>query len=294
MKRIAVVGSTNMDLVVESKKVPKKGETVLGENFFSGPGGKGSNQAVAAARLGGDVTFFGSLGKDYFGSELEKKLIEENVKPVIRYDETHNTGVALINVYEDDNSIIVVSGANNVYDAEYVMDLKKALQDFDVILFQLEINKELVFELIDYLARDNKKIILNPAPAVKLPKELIEKITYLTPNEHEAQIILDSDESIEELVALYPNKMLVTCGEEGVCYHSGQELKVIPPLKVAEVVDTTGAGDTFSGAFSYAISRGDKLENAIAFSNIAAGLSISKKGAQTGMPSLADVERAKS
>lgn len=290
MKKIAVVGSINMDLVVESDSLPKKGETILGNNFFSGPGGKGANQAVAAARLGGDVTFFGSLGKDYFGSELEKNLTDERVKPFIRYDENQSTGVALINVYDDDNSIIVVSGANNIYNQNYLDQLKSELIKFDIVLFQLEINDSLVFELIDHLSANDKIIILNPAPAKKIAPSIIDKITYLTPNEHECQIIFDSQESIETLVQRHPAKLIVTCGEKGVCYYDGQ-VQVVPSMDVANIVDTTGAGDTFSGAFAYGIGRGDTLIKAIQFANVAAGLSITKKGAQAGMPQLSEVEK---
>lgn len=290
MKKIAVVGSINMDLVVESDSLPKKGETILGNNFFSGPGGKGANQAVAAARLGGDVAFFGSLGKDYFGSELEKNLMDEQIKPYIRYDEKESTGVALINVYDDDNSIIVVSGANNIYNEHYLDQLKKQLIEFDIVLFQLEINDSLVFELIDYLSVHDKIIILNPAPAKRIAPSIIDKITYLTPNEHECQIIFDSQESIETLIQAHPNKLIVTCGEKGVCYYDGQ-VQVVPSMDVMKIVDTTGAGDTFSGAFAYGISKGYELVKAIQFANIAAGLSITKKGAQAGMPQLSDVEK---
>lgn len=293
MKRIAVVGSINMDLVVESTKLPLKGETILGDGFFSGPGGKGANQAVAAARLGGDVSFFGSLGNDYFGSELEKNLEKENIKPHIRYDDASNTGVALINVYDNDNSIIVVPGANNNNDPEYVLQLKEELKVFDIVLFQLEINEGLVFELINYLATLGKMIILNPAPASKISPDIIEKITYLTPNEHECQIIFDSQESVEVLVAKYPEKLIVTCGEEGVAYATDNQVIVVPSMEVTEVVDTTGAGDTFSGAFSYGMSVGKSIGEAISFANTAAGLSISKKGAQTGMPYLKEIESVK-
>lgn len=284
MKKIAVIGSMNMDLVVESSKLPKMGETILGNNFFSGPGGKGANQAVAIARLGGDVTFFGSVGNDYFGTELEKYLLEENVKSVIRKDEYQSTGVALINLVDNDNNITVVPGANNYYSEIYKNELLQELIEFDIVLFQLEINETLVFELIEELHNKDKTIVLNPAPAIKISEKFINKIDYLTPNEHECHIVFDSKEEIDSIVKRYPEKLIVTYGEKGAFYSTKNEIVHIESLSVKNVVDTTGAGDTFSGAFTYSLSLDLPLQEAVEFANVAAGLSITKKGAQGGMP----------
>ncbi len=289
MKKIAVVGSINMDLVVESSVIPKMGETIIGDNFFSGPGGKGANQAVAIARLGGDVTFFGSVGNDYFGKELEQYLAAENVKNVIRTDDNLSTGVALINLFENDNNIIVIPGSNGYYSLSYKDELLNKLREFDIVLFQLEISENLVFELIEELSKEEITIILNPAPAIKIPTEIIDKIDYLTPNEHECQIVFDSKENIEAIVSKYPEKLIVTYGEKGAFYSVDEKLLNIKSMKIDNVVDTTGAGDTFSGAFSFSLSVDMNLEKAIEFSNVAAGLSITKKGAQSGMPSYEEV-----
>lgn len=290
MKKIAVVGSINMDLVVETSKLPEKGETILGNDFFSGPGGKGANQAVAISRLGGDVTFFGCVGEDYFGTELEEYLSFENVESRIRKDPELSTGVAVVNLFESDNNIIVVSGANDYYSDTYFQNLVNELLNYDIILFQLEINEDLVFRLIKKLAIYDKKIILNPAPACKLEADLVEKITYLTPNEHECQIVFDSDAPIEEIVKQYPEKLIVTHGSKGVYYCTGEEVLKVPSIDVEDVIDTTGAGDTFSGAFAFAVSVRMTLEESINFANVAAGLSIRKKGAQAGMPVRSEVE----
>lgn len=289
MKKIAVIGSINMDLVVETDRLPKKGETILGNHFFSGPGGKGANQAVAISRLGGDVTFFGSIGKDYFGYELVSYLQKEKVKTVMRYDDTKSTGVALINLFDNDNNIIVVSGANDFYDRKYYTDLKKRLMEFDILLFQLEINHQLVFDLINYMSKFKKTIILNPAPAVKINKEILGKITYITPNEHECKVILGVNQSLEDVLLANQEKFIVTHGDQGVFFAKDDEIVNVPPIKVKNVIDTTGAGDTFSGSFAYAIAANMTVSEAVFFSNTAAGLSITKKGAQAGMPTFKQV-----
>lgn len=290
MKKIAVVGSINMDLVVETSKLPEKGETILGDNFFSGPGGKGANQAVAISRLGGDVTFFGCVGEDYFGTELEEYLMLENVESRIRKDPDLSTGVALVNLFENDNNIIVVSGANGYYSEDYFEKLVNELLNYDIILFQLEINEELVFRLIEKLAEYKKQIILNPAPACKIETSLVEKITYLTPNEHECQIVFDSKKPIEKIVKEYPEKLIVTHGDKGAFYSTEDKVINVSPINITNIIDTTGAGDTFSGAFAYSVSIGMPIKKSVEFANTAAGLSIRKKGAQAGMPTLKEVK----
>lgn len=284
MKKIAVVGSLNTDLVILSEKMPLKGETILGEKFFFNAGGKGANQAVAASRLGGNVTFFGCVGADHFGEELIANLEKENIIPNVEIVKD-NTGLALVNLYEGDNSIIVVPGANHFSSKGYIKRLKEELLAYDIILFQLETNQALIEELIPYLHKKNKMTILNPAPAIPLNEELLNAVTYLTPNEHECQIIYQTDKSLGNLVEENNGKLLVTCGSEGVLYYQ-EGLKREMPIRVKNVVDTTGAGDTFSGAFTFALSENKSMEEAVKFANIAAGLSIQKMGAQTGMPTI--------
>ncbi len=290
MKRIAVIGSINMDLVVETDIIPKKGETVLGNNFFTSPGGKGANQAVAAARLGGDVSIFGSIGTDQNGLSLKENLINEAV------DVTHlnivddvASGVAIIEICENDNRIIVVPGANDYTNVEYLTKVSEALLLYDVIIMQLEIPLESIQFIVQFLAEYQKVIILNPAPAVPLPEDLVNKLSYITPNEHEYQIVLNTTENMEEVLQKYPNKLLITRGKEGVTYYDGGQTVTVPCINV-DVVDTTGAGDTFTGAFGVAISEGQSIHAAIEFANIAAGLSITRMGAQKGMPTRQEVQ----
>ncbi|WP_370224605.1 ribokinase [Cytobacillus sp.] len=289
MQRIAVVGSINMDYFIESEVLPKLGETVLGENFFLSIGGKGANQAVAAARLGGDVSLFGSVGDDENSDLIIKKLEKENINLVnLQSVKGLPTGAAFIELCQSENRIIVVPGANTHTNVDYVKKTAAELLNYDVIVFQLETPLEMIEYLVPLLYEQGKTIIINPAPAQTLSQELINKVTYITPNEHEYKLVFNTNDSMEELLEKYPNKLIITCGTEGVRFFDGTEIKLVPSIKVIPV-DTTGAGDTFSGAFAVAIAEGNCLEDSIRFGNIAAGLSVTKKGAQTGMPKRNDV-----
>ncbi|MCS0670474.1 ribokinase [Cytobacillus firmus] len=289
MQRIAVVGSINMDYFIESEVLPKLGETVLGENFFLSIGGKGANQAVAAARLGGDVSLFGSVGDDENSDLIIKKLEKENINLVnLQSVKGLPTGAAFIELCQSENRIIVVPGANTHTNVDYVKKTATELLNYDVIVFQLETPLDMIEYLVPLLYEQGKTIIINPAPALTLSQELINKVTYVTPNEHEYKLVFNTNDSMEELLKKYPNKLIITCGSEGVRFFDGTEIKLVPSIKVIPV-DTTGAGDTFSGAFAVAIAEGNCLEDSIRFGNIAAGISVTKKGAQTGMPKRNDV-----
>ncbi|MGG0240204.1 ribokinase [Bacillus rhizoplanae] len=286
MANIAVIGSISVDLVAISKKRPKAGETVIGEAFHTVPGGKGANQAVAAARLGANVAMVGAIGNDNYGKFVRRNL--ENECIFIDCVETitnETTGIAHIVLAEEDNSIIVVQGANRLVSEQLVNHAKDLLTKADMVVLQLEIPLETVKYVLKICEEHQIPVILNPAPAQILPEELLQKATYITPNEHECQIILDDFTSpIESLLEKYPNKLLMTEGGNGVRFHNGTEIVHVPSISV-EVVDTTGAGDTFSGALAVAIAEGEELQKAIHFANIAAGLSVTKLGAQGGMPS---------
>ncbi|HDR4859334.1 ribokinase [Bacillus cereus] len=285
MPNIAVVGSISMDLVAVSKKRPKAGETVIGEAFHTIPGGKGANQAVAAARLGANVAMVGAVGNDDYGTVVRKNL--ENERIFIDYvvpvtDRT--TGIAHIVLAEEDNSIVIVQGANALVNKSVVDRSKDLLVKADMVVLQLEIPLETVKYVLAICEEHNIPVMLNPAPAQVLSEEILEKATYITPNEHECRIVLDDFKSpIEDLLAKYPNKLLMTEGSNGVRFHNGTEIVHVPSIAV-DVVDTTGAGDTFNGALAVALSEGETLQKAIRFANIAGGLSVTKLGAQGGMP----------
>lgn len=288
-KKITVIGSINMDIVTSTNILPKMGETVLGKAFHTIPGGKGANQAVAAARLGADVTFIGCVGDDLFGKELKQHLKQqginvENVEPVT---ET-STGTASITLYDGDNNIIVVPGANYHVTPKYIEGLEKIIAESDVVLLQLEIPLETVERTVEIARRHKATIILNPAPIQPLSKELLSKVDYITPNEHEQEMLLTSFEWADEERKEIIKKCIVTKGSKGVSILKEDEFK-IPSFNV-DVVDTTGAGDTFNGALAYCLSIGYELEEACRFANATAALSVTKFGAQGGMPTLQEVE----
>lgn len=290
MVKIVVVGSSAMDLVVTSNVRPQKGETIIGESFKTVPGGKGANQAIAAARLGADVTMLGCVGNDGFGREILENLMAAGVD-IERMDQIEEveSGTAHITLVEGDNSIIVVKGANAYVTPVYIEQHLNVLKGADVVLIQQENPEETVDVVVEACHGWNVPVILNPAPARKIKQETIEKATYLTPNEHEANVLFDVDD-YRSVLAQYPNKVFVTEGEAGVRYHDGTKEVVVPTYKV-EVTDTTGAGDTFNGAFAVALAEGRTLEESLVFSNRAASLSVTKFGAQGGMPTKEEVER---
>ena len=280
---ILVIGSINADLVFTTNKRPSAGETVIGKDYIIIPGGKGANQAVAAARLGSKVGFIGCVGNDENGKLLLQNFKDNNVETkYIKVIDSVPSGVANIVIAEDDNSIIVIPGANFSITKAMIDENIDVIKNSKLVLLQLEIPISVVEYIIGLCYEYNIKTILNPAPSVKLDKFLIDKVNYLTPNEHECIDIIESDNT-DELLSMYPEKLVVTEGPKGVKYHNFKEIIRIPSIEV-EVVDTTGAGDTFNGAFATAIVNGAEIYEAITFANKAAGLSITKLGAQGGMP----------
>lgn len=286
MGKVVVVGSINVDMVFTSDVRPKAGETVLGNTFSLIPGGKGANQAVAASKLGADSVMIGCVGLDANGNFAVDNLKSANVNTDF-IDAVHevSTGVANIIVAENDNSIIVIPGANYEVNKAMIDKYRDVILSADMVLLQLEIPPEAVEYTLELCKRNNVSVLLNPAPAVELSSTMIENAAYITPNEHELKIILGKDCDTEEEMKKYPNKLIVTLGAKGVKYFDGNEMKLVPSYAV-EVVDTTGAGDTFCGALAAALVRGDCLEDAIRFANKAAAYSITKLGAQSGMPTL--------
>ncbi|WP_458414277.1 ribokinase [Schinkia sp. CFF1] len=287
--KIVVIGSINMDLVTSANIFPKIGETVLGTSFLTIPGGKGANQAVAAARLGADVTMIGCVGQDLFGQELLSHLKQQGVnvdcvEPVTGYQ----TGTASITIAEGDNHIIVVPGANYQVTPEMVAKYENAISDCQTMLLQLEIPMASVKKAIELGKKHGLKVILNPAPFMKLSEEVLESVDYITPNE------LEVIELLSGLPEAQKNRMLEKCiitkGSKGLTYvKDGQEMN-IDCIKV-DVVDTTGAGDSFNGAFALALTEGRTVEEACRFANVVGALSVTKLGAQSGMPTILEVEQ---
>lgn len=280
-----------MDLVVTSSRRPGAGETVLGDSFKTVPGGKGANQAVAAARLGAEVAMIGRVGDDAFGKDILENfranaVNTQNVKPVTHLE----SGTAHIILAEGDNSIVVVEAANREVTPAYVDEAAEVIRDADIVLIQQEIPEETVVHVSTLCAEFGTPLLLNPAPARTLPQEVIDNAAYITPNEHEAEILFQGMSPAQAL-RQYPNKLFITEGSKGVRYFDGTEEILVPTYKV-EAIDTTGAGDTFNAAFAVALAEGKALQESIRFANRAASLSVTKFGAQGGMPTRDEVEES--
>ena len=300
MARVVVVGSINMDLVVEAEVFARPGETLLGQRFAQYPGGKGANQAVAASRLGAQVTLIGCVGDDAFGMQLKTTLNGEGIDT--RWVRTADsaataTGIAAITIAiaSGDNAIIVVPGANHALSIADIDAAREAFRDADVILAQLEVPLETVCHAARMAREYNKPFFLNPAPAVALSPELIDLTTLFTPNEHELTIALSGSErgsnhasDWRAMLADMPGRIVMTCGKEGAYYVSAEGRWMRQPGFAVQAVDTTGAGDTFNGALAAFWHLG--ADEAIRRANAAGALSVMRAGAQGGMPTLAELE----
>lgn len=295
MKRFRVVGSINMDLVVGVDRFPLPGETVTGTGFRTVPGGKGANQAVALARLGAGVDMVGRVGRDSFGDRCLEILASEGVgSEGIGRDPEAPTGTALIEVdAAGENRIVVVPGANRGVTPEYLEERLDGLPEADILLLQLEIPLESVLAAL----RGSRAVrILDPAPARKLPDTALALVDYLTPNENELEAlsglpVRDPDEvgkAARLLVGRGAGTVIVKAGRKGAYIVTGEKFLHIPGFEVA-AADTTGAGDTFNGAFAFALGGGLPAVEAVRFANAAAALSTTRPGAQTAMPGKAEV-----
>lgn len=289
MKKIAVVGSINTDYTFKCKKLPKPSETIHGEEFKINFGGKGANEAVAIARLGAKPVLFGMVGDDLYSKENLKNLKKQKV------DTSHieslsgvSGGSAGIMLDNDTNSIIVIGGANMKVDSSYLERHKQNLLDCDIFCLQLEIPFGTVDEVINLLYENGKTVIFNPSPITKLKKSLLDKCQYVIVNEVEIKELPNYKDN-EQLLKAYKGRLILTCGADGVYFYD-DGVKHVPAAKIKDVKDTTGAGDTFLGAFAVAISKEMPLKDAILFANNCAGLKTTKYGAQTGMPYLSEVE----
>ncbi len=293
---IVVVGSLNVDMVVSSKRMPVVGETIFGEQFRTVSGGKGANQAVSCARLGAQVSMLGAVGNDAFGKQVLDDLMQYGVNTSHIATLDIPTGTATIIHTPEDNRIIVVPGANERYSVDKLGPFEAHIANAKVLLIQLEINYETVERAIQ-VARDNQvTVILNPAPARALPRHILDAVDYLTPNETEFEQLIGSSFSTEEQLehqlreweTSYKSKVIITRGSMGCSYLSENELITVPPLPV-QVVDTTGAGDCFNGAFAYQLTRNSSLTEAVQFAVRASSLSVSIFGAQASMPTIESV-----
>ena len=291
---VLVVGSANMDMVVSLERFAQPGETMLADDFGMYPGGKGANQAVACAKLGGDARLLCKMGIDVFRDDLKTSLERDGVD--LGYsltDQNASTGIALIAVDSSgQNQILVVSGANMTLGADEVEACDEAFEQAGVVLLQLEIPLETVSRAAELAQQHEAIVMLNPAPAQELPDALLRRIDYLTPNEHEAELLTgmrvtgpqQAEEAGEQLLEAGVGRVLITMGEEGAVLVTREYAQHFPAHPV-QALDTTAAGDAFNGALALALARGDALDAAIHFANQVAAFSVTRHGAQTSMPS---------
>ncbi len=302
MGRIVVIGSSNTDMVVKTRTLPLPGETVLGGTFFMNPGGKGANQAVAAARLKGNVTIVTKLGNDLFGEQARLLLAKEGIETrFIIKDKKNPSGVALISVDEHgENSIVVAPGANATLSAYDIDDEVYGDDISDVFLLQLEIPLSTVEFVAEKVAEKGNRVILNPAPARQISNELLSSLYIITPNENEAELLtgirvtdlVSAENAASKLLKKGVKNVIITMGASGAFLLNNEVAKHIPVVPV-KAVDTTAAGDAFNGALAVAISEGRSLEQAIDFANKAASISVTRMGAQASAPYRSEIETSK-
>ncbi len=297
---ILVVGSSNTDMVIQLNRIPRPGETVLGGEFLTASGGKGANQAVSAARAGGRVTLVARVGRDVFGDNAIARFKQDGIDvEFITRDPVKPSGVALIFVGRDgENSIAVAGGANGTLTPALLKQAKPAFGKADTVLMQLETPLETVLEAAKLARKSGVRVLLNPAPARPLPNELLNRISILTPNETEVEVLTGvrvKDEksagaAAERLLRRGVGAVIVTLGARGALVAAGRFQCLVPGAKV-NAVDCTAAGDVFNGALAVAISEGKPLLEAARFANGAAAISVTRWGAQPSAPTRKEIER---
>ncbi len=296
--RVVVVGSYNTDMVVRTSRIPRPGETVINGSFTRGHGGKGANQAVAAARAGAQVTFIGKVGADTLGEEAVNSLRTEGIDTsyIIR-DAEHPTGTAWIIVDDrGENSIVVASGANANLTAADVERARGAIAAADVLLLQLECPLQAVRAAVDVASASGVRVILNPAPACALESDLLRRIAFLTPNEVEAEMLtgiaVDDGQQLDAAAGVLLERgvgtVLVTLGARGVYIASPAGREVVPSFPVLPI-DTTAAGDVFNGVLAAFLSKDHSLHDAVRAANAAGALCVTRPGAQGSVPTLPEI-----
>ncbi len=291
--KIVVFGSINMDLTTYVPRLPRPGETLRGSSFITVPGGKGNNQAVAAARLGASVVFIGRVGSDSFGPEVLRIVSEQNVDvSQVRLDENHKTGLAVISVDEEaENSIIIVSGANLALDESDVAKTRQALEGAKVLMVQLETNLDPVLEVIRIAQEMGVTVIFDPAPASLLPEIAFQHMDFITPNEVETETLVGfrpkNTSDAEKAARLFREKgvrtAIIKLGAQGAYFQGPEGSGFQMPFKVA-AIDTVAAGDAFNGALAVALSEGRPVSEAVRWGAAAGALATTRKGAMPAMP----------
>jgi len=298
MSKIVVIGSSNTDMVVKTNRFPNPGETILGGTFFMFAGGKGANQAVAAARMGGDVVLVTKVGNDVFGKQAIEGFQKEKINTYyISTDHEKASGTALIIVNEHgENKIVVAPGSNDTLSQEDILKAAAEIEDAEVVLMQLEIPVASVVFAAAHGLKTESKVILNPAPAQELPNEIYSNLYLITPNETEAQILtgieVKDDESIKEAAEVLLDKgvrnVIITLGARGAYFKNEYQSFFIDAPQV-EAIDTTAAGDIFNGTLAVALANKKDWKSAIELACRAASLSVTRMGAQASAPFLSEI-----
>jgi ribokinase len=299
-KPVVVVGSSNTDMIIKLDRIPRPGETILGGEFVTAAGGKGANQAVAAARAGGRVSFIARVGQDVFGDQAVAGFVKDriDVEHVAR-DKAAPSGVALIFVARDgENSIAVASGANARLSPADVKKARKLIASAAVLVMQLETPLATVQAAAETAAKAGVSVILNPAPAQPLPDELLRLVSILTPNETEAELLtgikvddeVSAGQAADLLLARGVQTVVITLGPRGAFVATEGLRKLIPGFQM-QAVDTTAAGDVFNGVLAVALAEGQTLEQAVRFANAAAAISVTRMGAQPSAPKRKEIDQ---
>ncbi|WP_044206785.1 ribokinase [Flammeovirga sp. OC4] len=296
-KKIIVIGSSNTDLVVRSPRLPKAGETIMGTTFFQNQGGKGANQAVAAARLGGEVTFVANVGYDDYGNKAIASYEKEGINTAFINKVDASTGMAMINVDDNaENCIVVVPGANDTLSNTHIDAVASRFNTSTIVLLQLEVPLPTIEYAVSMAKSNGARIILNPAPAKSISDNTLKLVDIITPNETELELLtgikVGDKSSLVEAVNLLHDKgiptVIVTLGANG-CFVSDGETQEYYSAPKVHAIDTTAAGDVFNGALTTALSIGKTLEEGVQFALKAASISVTKNGAQESIPTLSEL-----
>lgn len=303
MKNILVIGSLNMDMVVDMERLPDRGETVSGYGMRYAAGGKGANQAAAAGRLGENAAMLGCIGRDAFGERLAESLKENGVDiSRVRTCPDRQTGMAVIQVDGGGgNTIVVIGGANESCGVRYIEENADRIGESDIVIFQMEIPLEAIRRGMQIAGEKGKTVILNPAPApdpALLPADFWKSVSYATPNETElARLTGIRGDGIEELecgcrrlLGMGAGAVVVTLGARGAFYMDPTERFLMPAVPAGRAVDTTAAGDCFNAAFAVALSEGRSVREAVLFANCASGISVTRAGAQPSLPARGEAD----
>ena len=296
MKNILVIGSLNMDLVINTDRMPQAGETIHGKGFAHFPGGKGANQASACARAGGNVKMLGKVGDDAYGDILLKNLSQDGVNINGIEREKISTGVAVITVFNGENSIILDKGANGLVDRDYIDRHIDAIDWADYIIMQYEIPMETVVYVAQIVKSKGKTLIIDPAPMMEAPSELYRMADIILPNETEtAQLVgegNDDEASVKKMYELGCKNVIMTLGKKGSIYYNGENMINQPAYKV-KAIDTTGAGDCFTGSMVAALASDKTMEEVLEFASKASAIAVGRRGAQPSFPWKSEVEKWK-